>query len=895
MSMFARLRQGLGLVRGRDRFEADLQKEVGFHLQMEIDQHIARGVAPDEARRLALRDFGGVDRTTEEMRDARGVTFWDNLTQDARYGLRSLRRSPGYTAAAVITLGLGIGANTAIFGVVNGVLLHPLPYQDGGRLVRINEDQPLRNRTNIGISIPEVWDYRKALHTVEGVVEYHQMNFVLLDKGQADRVATGVVSSTYFDVFGIKPLFGRTFREADDVLGAEPVLVLSNAYWLKHFGGDEHVVGQRVEMNDKVHTVVGILPPIPGYPQENDVYMPTSACPFRAQAETTVSQNRRAFGGLIVFGRLKPSVSPEQASAEVRTVSAGFASGRPDVYRPAVTGFTGNVAMLESEITHDARPIVFTLLGTTGLVLLIACANVANLALSRTLRRERELALRTALGARRARLIRQLLTENTMVALAGGGLGIAIAWAAGGMLAAFAHLFTPRAVDASVDGTVLLFALVVSIVTGLAFGILPALATRPALVASLKDGAAQGGDNRRGLRMRSGLVVAQVAVGFALVCSAGLLLESLYRLQTTDLGYQHPEKVLSAEVFGNFTKQKSSDDALKLFRPLLERAGAMAGVSAVAITNAVPQGGGLSPFPQPVRVAGEAETDPARLPQADWRIASMDYFSLLGVPVLGGRSFTTADRVDGLPVSVINQAMAHLWGKRSPIGSTFAYTVPGANEPTTYTVVGIVGDTRVFAIDQPPTPQFYTPLEQIPQPFGGRILIRTAGDPTALANSLRGIVHQVDAAVPVMNVVTLEELRDTNLKTPRLGAMLLLVFAVLALVITLAGLGAVIATTVSQRTREFGLRMALGASRGSVLAMVLTQGAWMVGVGLALGLGGAMLAGRALKSYLYETPTVNPAIYGVVGILFVIAGLIACLGPARRATSIDPLVALRAD
>ena len=521
MAIFTRLRQGIRLLRGRDRLESDLQKEVSFHLRMEIDQRVAQGMTPAEARRTALRDFGGVDRSAEEVRDVRGVTFWDSLTQDVRFGLRSLRRSPGYTLAAIMTLGLGIGANTAIFGVVNGVLLHPLPYQDSGQLVRIDHDRPLAHQTNIGVAIPEVWDYRDQLKTIDDVVEYHQMNFVLLDKGQADRVATGVVSSTYFDVFGIKPLFGRAFRESDDVLEAEPVLVLSNAFWLRHFGGDEHVVGRHVEMNDKIHTVVGVLPPIPGYPQENDVYMPTSACPFRAKAQKDVAKNRRAFANLTVFGRLKPGVSQEQAIAEVRAVSAAFAEGWPKDYQRAQTGFTGTVNMLEAEITHDARPIVWALLATTGLVLLIACANVANLSLARTFSRARELALRTALGAGRGRLVRQLLTENTIVALAGGVLGILLAGMTSGMLAAFAHLFTPRAVDASIDGTVLIFALVLSVLTGLGFGVIPAITARGSLVGALKEGGAQAGDGARRIRLRSGLVVAQVAVGFALVTAAG--------------------------------------------------------------------------------------------------------------------------------------------------------------------------------------------------------------------------------------------------------------------------------------------------------------------------------------------------------------------------------------
>jgi putative ABC transport system permease protein len=831
---------------------------------------------------------------TDTVSDA---TFWDNLTQDLRFGLRSLRRSPGYTLAAVVTLGLGIGANTAIFGVVNGVLLHPLPYQDSGRLVRINQDRPLRNQTNIGVAIPEVWDYRKNLTTVSGVVEYHQMNFVLLDQGQADRVATGVVSSTYFDVFGVKPLYGRTFRETDDVLGAEPVLILSNTYWLKHFGGDAHVVGQRVEMNDKVHTIVGVLPPIPGYPQDNDVYMPTSACPFRARAQTTIAQNRRAFAGLTVFGRLKPGVSVEQANTEVGTVARAFVDSRPDVYKRATTGFQGNLATLDAEITQDARPIVWALLATTGLVLLIACANVANLALSRTLRRDRELALRTALGARRGRLARQLVTENMIVALAGGALGVLLAWATSGMLAAFAGLFTPRVVDASVDGTVLLFALGISLVTGIGFGALPALTVKPALVSSLKDGAAQAGDSSRGLRIRSGLVVAQVAVGFALVTAAGLLLQSLYQLSTTDLGFKQPDKILSAEVYGNFTKQATAKDTLRLYTGLIDRARAIPGVTAVAVTNAVPQGN-ITPGLQPVHIEGEGDVDPAHLPQVDGNIASEDYFSMLGIPMLAGRTFTATDTADTQPVAIINQTMAHLWGKRNPIGTTFTIGQAGPSPsppPPTYRVVGVAGDVRQYSVDQPALSEYYLPLLQLPGAAGLLVLLKTAGDPDSLANSLRQAVRAVDPQVPIENVRTLELLRENKIKTPKLGAFLLLVFALLALVITLTGLGAVIATTVSQRTREFGVRMALGASRGSVLTMVLGQGAWMVGVGLVVGFGGALLCGRALQSYLYQTPPTSPIVYGVVAGLFVVAGLVACMGPARRATSIDPLLALRAD
>jgi predicted permease len=902
MSILARVRQGFGLIRRRDRLEADWRKEVAFHLQMEIDQRIAAGLSPDEARRTALVDFGGVDRSTEEVRDVRGVTFWDNVMQDIRLGVRSLRRSPGYTLAAVVTLGLGIGANTAIFGVLNGVLLHPLPYADSSRLVRIRQDQPLRNQTNIGVAISEVWDYRRNLKTIDDVVEYHQMTFTLFDKGEADRILAGVVSSTYFDAFGVKPLFGRTFRESDDVLGANPVLVLSNHYWLKHFGGDEHVVGKNVEMNDKVHTIVGVLPPIPGYPQDSDVYMPTSACPFRAAAELTIANRRRAFPGLRAFGRLKPGVSLAEANADVAAVARTFVDARPDVYERASTGFQANLVQLEGEITEQARPIVWSLLGATALVLLIACANVANLALSRTLRRDRELALRTALGARRSRLVRQLLTESTIVALIGGVLGVALAWATSGMLAAFAGLFTPRAVDASVDGTVLLFALAASLLTGIGFGALPAMASRPTLVGSLKDGAAQAGDTRPGLRLRSGLVVAQVALGFALVTAAGLLLQSLYHLSTAELGYRDADKVLAAEVYGNFSTEMTVQDALRLYAGVLARARAIPGVTGVAVSNAVPQSN-ISPGPQTLWIRGQGERDIASASKVDQNIATEDYFRILGVPILAGRAFTSADRGDdGQLVAVINQTMANLWGKANPIGTTFIAGTPGPSSgrpPRPYNVVGIAGDVRQYGIDHPAIAEFYTPLLQLPRIttnfVGMQVLVRTSGDAALLASALRQAVREVDPQVPVENVQTLEQLRESKLTTRKLGAFLLLVFASFALLITLGGLGAVIATTVSRRTREFGLRMALGASRRSVLVMVLTQAAWMVGAGLVVGVGAATLCGRALQSYLYQTPPTAPLIYALVAALFVVAGLFACLGPARRATSIDPLSALRAE
>jgi len=897
MALLTRAWQGLKLIVLRNRLESDLEREFNFHLHMEIDRHVARGVPPAEARRLALRDFGGLDRASEEVRDAHGITLWEGLHQDIRFGWRSLKRSPGYLLAAIVTLGLGIGANTAIFGVVNGVLLHPLPYRNSGELIRIREDVPLLGEKDIGLAITEVWGYRKALTTVDDVVEYHQMSFILLDHGQAHRVWTGVVSSGYFDTFGVKPLFGRTFRATDDDLSAEPVLILSNAYWLKQFGGDQSVVGRQVEMNDKAHTIVGILPPIPGYPNQDDVYMPTSACPFRARAQATIATNWRAFAQLEVFARLKPGISPERAGAQIATTAQSFARARPDVYKLGVTGFEGSLMPLEKDITQDVRPVIWMLLGTTGLILLIACANVANLSLSRTLRRERELALRTALGARRTRLVRQLITESTMVAIAGGLVGLVLAWATSGLLAAFAGLFTPRAVDASIDGAVLLFALAVSVATGIGFGAIPALAARPALVPALKEGAAPAGDARRGLRVRSFLVVAQVAVGFALVTGAGLLLHSLRNLYATNLGYQHADTVLAADVCCNFTRQGlgATATAQAIYAGILQRAKALPGARLVAVTDAVPLSQ-IAPTDTSIHVDGQPAVDPLQAPRVDGRVASEDYFALLGIPVLAGRAFIATDTTDSRKVAVINQTMSRLWASRDPVGTTFTMGGPGpkGEPPPTLLVVGVVGDVRQFAIDNPAQAVFYRPVRQSGV-FAGQLLIRTDADPLQLSSAVRAAVRAVDPKVPVENVRTLEALREDKLTTPRLGAVLLAVFAGLALVITLAGLGAVIATSVSQRTREFGVRIALGASRGSVLGMVVRQGALLLGVGLVLGVGGALTFAHTLSSYLYQTPVGDPVVYAIVAALFLLTGLAACLGPARRAISIDPLLALRSE
>ena len=871
------------------RLDRDIQRELDFHLAMEADQRARAGLPPRVARQSALRDFGEVTRVKEEVRDSRGMTFWDALQQDVRFGIRTLRRSPAYTIAAVLILALGIGANTAMFSVIDGVLLKPLPFRDGHELVLVQQSAPQTSRPSVGVSIPELYDYRKRLQSVRDLVEYHSMSFTLLNHGDPDRVDTGVVSANFFDVLGVKPLHGRTFIDTDDDLGAEAVLVLSHEYWQEKFAGDRNIVGRTVEMNDRIHTIVGVLPAYPQYPREQDVYMPTSACPFRAQSERQMHENHRAFGGLQVFGRLAAGVTEDKATTEIATVAATFDKSFPREYT-RLKEIKGRARVLEEALVVQARPMLYALAGATALVLLLACANVANLALARTVRRTRELALRSALGAGRGRLLRQLLTESVLVSLAGGALGLGLAWLTVGMLSTFVERFTTRTGQIAIDGGVLAFMIVVSIVTGIAFGAAPALSTRRNSAQSMREGSGQTGESGKRQRLRAGLVVAQVAVSFVLLVGAALLLQSLYRLASVPLGYRL-DRVITADIGGNFSLFPTPAASVQLHRAVVDQLRATPGIVSAAATSRVPLTD-IQPFRGQIRLIGaETASTPGTL-EADPGVATDGYFETLGMSVLAGRTFDRTDTADSTRVAVINASMARLWKGSDPVGSRFVFE--SVQPPQTLTVIGVVSDSHPYGPDRDTQAQFFQPMEQSGS-GGGGLVISTNGPPAELVNTITAAVHRVNPHIPVEDVRTLEDLKQSRLSVPGLTAVLLSIFAGVALLVTLAGITGVIATSVSQRTREFGLRMALGGTRASVLALVLRQGVILVVVGLVLGAAGALAFTRLLETYLFATTPTEPAAYGAVAALFFVTALVAALGPARRATTIDPLTALRAE
>ena len=811
----------------------------------------------------------------------------ETLIRDLRYGLRSLMRSPGYALMVVLTLGLGIGANTAMFSLVDGVLLRPLPYADGHELVLARQQAPRAGTANIPFSVKEIGDYRAQLATLDGFVEHHGMSFTLLDRGEPDRVLTGVVSANFFDVLGVRPLHGRTFRDGDDDLGAEAVLVLSYPYWQQRFGGDPAIVGQVFEMNDRPHTVVGVLPPVPQYPRENDVYMPTSACPFRARAEARMEEDRTAFRGMTAFGRLAPGVGVDRFGAELATVAGRLQRDHPETY-PDDSGYTAVTTPLADELTREARPTLLILLATTVLVLLIACANVANLTMARMSRRERELALRSALGAGRARLLRQLLTESSLLAVAAGAFGLLIAWASLDLLVAFAALFTARTTEVAVDGRVLAFTLGLSLLTGVAFGAAPALGARRDVALALKEAGAQATDTRARRRVRGVLTVSQVAAAFVLLIATGLLLASFYRLQQVDTGFD-PENVLTAEVFPNWSKYTTPESRRQLFTDVLQRLGDRPGLAAAAVANGFPM---ASEVGQQRRFAIEGRTyeDPDLRPELETRVISPDYFAAVGVPLLAGRTFTPLDDGETTPVAVVSRSLAerHWRDGQSPLDQRITLD----DGETWVTIVGVAGDVRDHGLDREAPDQLYRPfLQGAGSPT--RVLVRARADPRALSGQVRDAVHAVDPEQPVENFVTLEETRAGATATRRLSVVLLGLFAALALVITVTGIAAVIATSVSQRTREFGLRLALGAARGSILTMVLRQGLALVLAGLVIGAAGAFALSRTLSSFLFETAPTDAGIFAGVSLVFVVTGLAACYLPARRAMGVDPLVALR--
>jgi putative ABC transport system permease protein len=871
----------------RKRIERELDDELRHHLELASAENVKRGLPAEEARRAALLAFGGVDRVKEEYRDSWGGRALETLLQDVRYGVRNLRRNPGYAAAVLVTLALGIGANTAVFSVVNAVLMKPLPYKRGEQLVVLHQPERVAQFEDIGFAVQDVKDYREQTSTLDSVVEYHSMVFTLFGGAEPKRVQTGVVSANFFDILETQPLLGRTFREGEDAPGAEPVLVLSHEFWRK-LGADPGIVGRQFEMNDRVHTVVGVLPALPQYPNENDVYMPASACPFRSNPATIANRQARM---LRAFARVKAGVSLQQAQADVDAVARRIRTSYPDALPKGVDVKT-TLAPLKEDLVRNARPTFLILLATVALVLLIACANVANLALVRLSSRSKEVAVRAALGASRGRLVRQLATESTVLALGGGVLGLLLAYATRSALAAFAARFTARAGEITIDSTVLVFTLGLSLLTGVVAGTLPGLPPRDRLARDLVgSGRASAGRNKS--RLRSTLVAWQLALSFVLLIGAALMLRSFTKLQGVDVGFR-TENVLTMALDLNFSRYATPEHQADLERinrfygALHQAVGALPGVTHVGEAWTFPLNNGFS---NDGLFDVEGQSGAGARPQATFLAVSSAYFDAIGVPLVRGRVFDDHDRGTETQAVVVNRRLARRhWGEEDPVGRRISID----DGKSWRTIVGVVGDVRQGGLEREPRDAIYVPIQQFGG-YGATLFVRTLSDPGKLQAQVAAAAQAIDAETALSNVRTLSEIRKDALSQPLLTTTLLGLFAFVALAITATGLSGLIAYSVSQRTHEIGIRIALGARPQAVVAMVLRQGLTPVMIGLGFGWVGALGLSRLVSGLLFGVEPTDPLCFIGSALVLVAVAVLACLLPARRATAIQPILALRSE
>src|SRR5216684_3438294 len=808
------------------------------------------------------------------------------LRQDARYALRMMRKNLGYTAVAIVTLALGIGVNTAIVSVIDAVLLKPLPYQQGDQLVMLHK-RAEKAGINVGFSVPEINDYRRQSGSLSELVEYHGMSFTLFSKNEATRVRTGVVSDGFFRAFGVQPILGRDFTPADDQPGAPAVLLLSYEYWKKHEGGDPNIAGKSYEMNDRVHTVIGVLPPVPQYPNENDVYMPTSACPFRSNPKTIANRQGRL---LTLFGRLKPGVSVEHCKADLALISSRLARQYPEAY-PKQMAYTSTSVSLREELTRSATPMLLVLLGAAGCVLLIACANVANLTLARMSGRERELTVRSALGAGKGRLLRQLFTESLIMGLLAAGLGVLFASQSLRLLVEFTARLTPRAREIHVDASMLLFALAAAFLTSIVSGSISALYSREDLSGGLKDGTMHASTGRRRTRARDVLVVCQVAFSFLLLIGAGLMLRSFSKLRNVDPGFV-PQRVLAMSINFNWSKYMNKPEQRRqVSESVLHKIQLQPGVLYAAYSSSYPMDSdkGMG-WTNKLTIEGHTVPEGERLPVAAIRIASSDYFKALGIPLVNGRTFQESDNEKAPSVMVINHTMArHYWSGQDPAGKRIS--LDGGEHWGA--VIGVVGDVKEFGLNKEAGDELYLAYAQ--EPMIANIVVRTSQDGMSLANALRRVILDEDPQTAIPNVETLEQARLNSMASPRVMTDLLGIFAALALAIVAFGIGGILALTINQRVNEIGIRMALGAKPGDVLAMILGQGMTLVTVGLVIGLASALALTGMMKSLLFQIEPTDPITFAVVSAVLAVVALMACYVPARRALRIDPLRALRSE
>jgi putative ABC transport system permease protein len=812
--------------------------------------------------------------------------------QDLRFAFRSLSKVPGFTIAVIATLALGIGANTAIYSVVRGALLRPLPNRDGDRLVYLHQSAKGVGQNNVLFSVPEIIDYRTGSTTLRGFAEYSEIQATLRGKDEPVRVTAGVISGNYFDVMGLAPVAGRLFDSRDDGPGAARALVLTQAYWLRRFGGERDIIGKTVNINGAPSLVVGVVQDAPRYPGKTDVFVNMVTSPHHLSATMVTGRTHRMTE---VFARLAPNTTLPQARSEIERIASNVHRDHPDVYEKAA-GYNIEVTPLHEVLNERATLTFWLLMGAAAFVFLIACANVANLTLIRGIRRERELVVRRAMGAGASRLRRLLLAENLLLALAGGVLGLIIAYAGLGLLVAFAEQLTTRGGEIRLDGVVLAFTFGIAIAVAIVLSFVPNIGAEGALAASLATAGKRSTAGRGRQRLQRSLVVVQVAVSVILLTGAGLLVRTLMKLQVVDTGVG-VENVLSMEVPMDGTG-RSTADMLTMYEQMQRKIAAVPGVIEVGLGSTVPLRG-TDQFRLDVKAEGRPLAPGEPTPSAEYRTASPEYFRAARIPIVKGREFATTDRRGNAHVVILNQALAkRLFGDKDPIGQRVAWTgdvlrfipVPGDWR----TVVGVVGDTRDSGPDTDPSPVMFQPFAQ-EEIFNGAFIVRTGAEPTAVATAVVKAIRSLDPLALVEKIQTLEQVREDRVAPRKVNALLVTSFGTLALVIAGVGIAGVLAFSVSSRTGEIGIRMSLGADAFRVKRMVLGEGWVLLAGGLVLGVVGSLAAARLLAKLLYGVTPYDPLTVSFVALLMATVGTLACWIPAGRAARVEPATALRAD
>ena len=818
----------------------------------------------------------------------------DRLRHDLRFALRGLLRHPGFTAVVVLTLALGIGANSAIFSVVNGVLLRPLPYDRPGEIATIWVRWPGNPQGEL--SQPEYWDLREQNRSFSRLAAYTDGSLTLTGSGEPERLRAGFMSADALPLLGVAPARGRTLGPDDDRPGAPVAVLLGDGLWRRRFGADPAIVGRTLTLDDHPATIIGVMPA--GFQLPTDYAGPGAEIWAPLQLDPSIDRSERGWHWVSVLARLRPGVDIGAASLEVGALARRMLETYPGEYKPAFGGFA---VIAADDLVGEIRPAILVLLGAVGLLLLIACANVAGLLLARAESRQREIAVRTALGAGTGSLVRQLLTESVVLALTGGLLGAVLAdWGVRGLVA-MAPPTLPRLDAVHTDGWVLGFTLLVSMLTGILFGLVPALqAARPDLTVALAEGGRSGSSAGR-QRFRRGLVVAQIALALMLVTSAGLLIRSFVRIRGVDPGF-NPSWLLTAEVELSAVRYDTPAKIRAFYGELVHRLESLPGVRSAAAVRALPMTGRLEIGDWSFIVEGRHANPPVpadRIP-ADWQALTPGYFETLRIPVLQGRAIEEQDRSDATEVVVVNRTLARLaWPGQDPIGQRVLLGGGGVDS-VWRTVVGIVGDVRHRGLTAQPRPEMYLPHAQFPAGTGTpqrtmRIVLRAAGDPNALANPVRATLAALDPAVPLVDVQTMDQAMGNWAAERRLTMILVAAFAALALTLGAVGVYGVMAHLVVQRTREIGIRIALGAVPREILGLVMRQGAWLAVAGVGIGVAGALAASRVLAGLLFQVTPTDPLTYAGTALALLGVAEIAALVPALRATRTDPVEALRSE